>query len=151
MKIHHSIESDDIASQVDTNPTLPDRQYTPNSGKSYANLNPVNPALVNDVISDLQNDIIRGDDHKERRDFMKGAFSESNSEPQTVPYDGIKTNPILSSSSVKAELQSLGRMNANPLHSNGDALKQWKERGHLYGVIGFHIGGPIQFPLVDFF
>lgn len=128
---HHSIESDDIASQVDANHTLPDSQYTPNSDKSNENLNPVNQALADGVISDLQNDIILGDNHKEARDIMKGAFNESISKPPTVPYDGMKTNPSsdpkFSSSSAK-ELQSLERMNANPLRSIGDALKEWKER-----------------------
>lgn len=128
---HQSIESDEISFQVDANHTLPDSQYTPNSVKSNENLNAANQALADGVISDLQNDIILGDTHGEGHGFMKGAFSESVSEPSTVPYNGMETDPSsdpkLSSSSAK-ELQSLERMNANPFRSIGDALKDWKER-----------------------
>lgn len=91
----------------------------------------MNQALPDGVISDLQNDIILGDIHREGHDFTKGGFSESVSEPSTVPYNAMEmdpsSDPKLSSSSAK-ELQSLERMNANPFRSIGDALKDWKER-----------------------
>eukprot|EP01018_Ginkgo_biloba_P038909 Gb_21123 [translate_table: standard] len=118
--------------EADNYHTLPDFQPLPNSLKSNKNLKANSDSQDVGIISEFQHDVVTGESLPEGHGSMRDVFSDSTSEiPSSVPDTGKGGDPVSDpklSSLSENESQSLGRMNANPYRSIGDALKDWKER-----------------------